>query len=196
VRPLGAAEAEVAHGEPLRGSRAGGVSPVIRKTGGASGGGSEKSTALADYNSGEDTPGTGVAAILQVEDDLRRDRENREALVDALLVQEILSSVIHYFAAALSKEERQAIIDLIVDAIIDCDLNYGEKAAIKWGDGFKWRQETPPTARYRSIEQGEGGTIESRVRKCAYEEGRARDTAGQTSLCQVQEVSSRARVVR
>jgi hypothetical protein len=83
-----------------------------------------------------------VAAILQVEEDLRRDRENRETLVDALLVQEILSSVIHYFAAALSEDERQAIINLIVDAIIDCDLNYEEKAAIKWGDGFKWRQET------------------------------------------------------
>ena len=83
-----------------------------------------------------------MAAVLRVEDDLRRDRENREALVDALLVQEILSSVIHYFAAALSEDERQVIIDLIVDAIIDCDLNYGEKAAIKWGDGFKWRQET------------------------------------------------------
>ena len=118
---------------------------VYRKAGGASGGGSRDSTALASYTGGGDAPGTGVTAILRVEDDLRKDRENREALVDALLVQEILSSVIHYFAAALSEDERQAIIDLIVDSIIDCDLNYGEKAAIKWGDGFKWRQETLDT---------------------------------------------------
>jgi hypothetical protein len=86
---------------------------------------------------------SGVEAILKVEDNLRKDRENKEALVDALLVQEILSLVIHYFSSdLLSAEERQAIIDLIVEAIIDCDLNYGEKAAIKWGDGFKWRKET------------------------------------------------------
>jgi hypothetical protein len=86
---------------------------------------------------------SGVDVILKVEDDLRKDRENKEALVDALLVQEILSSVIHYFASnLLSAEERRAIVNLIVEAIIDCDLNYGEKATIKWADGFKWRQET------------------------------------------------------
>jgi hypothetical protein len=84
----------------------------------------------------------GVEALLKVEEDLKRDRENKAALFDALLVQEILSSVIHYFGALLCDEEKQAIIDLIVDAIINCDLNYGEKAAIKWGDGFKWGQET------------------------------------------------------
>jgi hypothetical protein len=90
-----------------------------------------------------DTSLSGVEAILKVKDDLRKDRENQEALVDALLVQEILSSVIHYFSSdLLSPEERQAIIDLIVEIIIDCDLNYGEKAAIKWVDGFKWRKET------------------------------------------------------
>jgi hypothetical protein len=67
-----------------------------------------------------------MEAILKVEDDLRKDGKNKEALVDALLVQEILSSVIHYFASdLLSAEERQAI----VDPIIDCDRNYGEKAA-------------------------------------------------------------------
>ena len=90
----------------------------------------------------EITPTSGVEAMLRVEDDLRKERENKEALVDALLVQEILSSVIHYFGALQSEEEKQNIIDLIVEAIMDCDLNYGEKAAIQWGDGFKWKKET------------------------------------------------------
>jgi hypothetical protein len=43
----------------------------------------------------------GIEAVLKVEEDLRRDRESKEALVDALLAQEILSSVLHYFASFL-----------------------------------------------------------------------------------------------
>jgi hypothetical protein len=122
--------------------------PAGTEARGVSGGGSQESSALVTYidkgyQRGRDTSVSGVEAILKVEDDIRKDRENKEALVDALLVQEILSSVIHYFASELlSAEERQAIVDLIVEAIINCDLNYEEKAAIKWGDGFKWRQET------------------------------------------------------
>jgi hypothetical protein len=40
----------------------------------------------------------GVEALLKVEEDLQRDRENKAALV-----QEILSSVIHYYATKRSK---------------------------------------------------------------------------------------------
>ena len=107
AQPVGTAEAWVSLGEISagEGSYQGSASeynaavgaapnsPAYREAGGASGGGSGSSTALASFTGGEDTPGTGVAAILRVEDDLRRDRENREALVDAPLVQEILSSV-------------------------------------------------------------------------------------------------------
>jgi hypothetical protein len=85
----------------------------ISDAGGASGRGSQDGYALADYTGEGITPASGVVAILRVKDDLRRGRDNRKALVDALLVQEILSSVIHYFAAALSDEERQNIIDLM-----------------------------------------------------------------------------------
>jgi hypothetical protein len=119
------------------------TSKVNELAGAAVRGGQGSSALKESSNRGKgDKQVDGVEALLKVEEDLQRDRENKAALVDALLVQEILSSVIHYFGALLCDEEKQAIIDLIVDAIIDCDLNYGEKAAIKWGDGFKWRQET------------------------------------------------------
>jgi hypothetical protein len=36
------------------------------------------------------------------------------------------------------KDEKQAIKDLIIETIMACDLNYGEKAAVEWGDGYKW----------------------------------------------------------
>jgi hypothetical protein len=109
---------------------------------------SETSIRSGQHRGGKDqvgegvTPTSGIDAILRVEDDLRKEKENKEALVDALLVQEILSSVVHYFGTLLSDEEKQNIIDLIIEAIMDCDLNYGEKAAIQWGDGFKWKKET------------------------------------------------------
>jgi hypothetical protein len=86
-------------------------SPASTEAGGASGRGSQESSTLATHidegnQRGGDTSVSGVEAILKVEDDLRKDRENKEALVDALLVQEILSSVIHYFPPTSSVQRR------------------------------------------------------------------------------------------
>jgi hypothetical protein len=79
--------------------------PAGTGAGGAAGGGRQESSTLVTHTAegdqrGGDTSVSGVEAILKVEDDLRKDRENKEALVDALLVQEILSSVIHYFSSS------------------------------------------------------------------------------------------------
>ena len=68
-------------------------------------------------------------------------RENREVIMDSLLVKEILSSMTHYFAEPGSEEEKKKVVDLIIEAVMACDLTYGEKAAIEWGDGFGWRKE-------------------------------------------------------
>jgi hypothetical protein len=84
---------------------------------------------------------SGIEAILSAGAELETTRKEKEVVVDALLVQEILGSIVHYFAPTEDAEEKQAIIDLIIESVINCDLNYGEKAAIEWGDGWKWKQE-------------------------------------------------------
>jgi hypothetical protein len=60
--------------------------------------------------------------------------------MDYLLVKEILSSMMHYFAEPESEEEKKKVADLIIEAVMACDLTYGEKAAIRWGIGFEWKQ--------------------------------------------------------
>ena len=91
-----------------------------------------------DYLGSEETE-VGVIGDLGSEA-RKKDRENREALVDALIVKELLASIIHYFQEPDSEKERAAVIDLIIEAVMQCDLNYGEKAAIAWGDGFRWKE--------------------------------------------------------
>jgi hypothetical protein len=84
---------------------------------------------------------SGIELMLGVEEDINIKKKEREVVMDALLIQEMIASVKHYFDAMMNKEEKQAITDLVVEAIVNCDLNYGEKEAIAWGDGWKWRQE-------------------------------------------------------
>jgi hypothetical protein len=84
---------------------------------------------------------SGIEAILGAVEEIEDKRKEREVVVDALLVTEIMSSVVHYFAPTVDEEEKQILIDLVIESVVNCDLNYGEKAAIEWGDGFKWKEE-------------------------------------------------------
>ena len=78
---------------------------------------------------------------LEEKDEEVKARENREAIMDSLLVKEILSSMLHYFVEPDSEEEKKKVVDLVIEAVLACDLTYGEKAAIKWGDGFQWKKD-------------------------------------------------------
>jgi hypothetical protein len=89
-------------------------------------GGSEKRTDQEKDQVGR----LGIESILSLEGDIDTRRREKEVVIDALLIQEILASVKHYFDALIEEEEKQAITELVVEAIINYDLNYGEKAAI------------------------------------------------------------------
>jgi hypothetical protein len=91
--------------------------------------------------SSEPEVATGIEMILGAELLMEEKRKSTEVVIDALLIQEILASITHYFDAHMDDDERQSIIDLVVESIVNCDLNYGEKAAIEWGDGWKWKKE-------------------------------------------------------
>jgi hypothetical protein len=53
----------------------------------------------------------------------------------------MLASITHYFDPQANPKKRQGVLNLMVESLVNCDLNYGEKAATEWGDGWKWKQE-------------------------------------------------------
>jgi hypothetical protein len=84
---------------------------------------------------------SGIEMMLGAEENFEAERKEKEIVMDTLLIQEMMASVKHYFDANMDKDDKQNITDLVIEAIVNCDLNYGEKEAIEWGDGWKWRKE-------------------------------------------------------
>jgi hypothetical protein len=68
--------------------------------------------------------------------------ENSYGPVDHRLVQEILSSVSQYYNANCPALNHGQVVKLVDDSIRTCDLRYGEKEALEYGDGFEWQQTT------------------------------------------------------